>query len=125
MLQSSSHANSAPLFFFSPHRKQLFIEFTTEKKTNKKKKQSLTQAEFPATSSPLASYVTLTSELCLSSKSQGTKKYIYIYIVIHSYSIYTFQDYKANGQKMKTFLQETIFRKGGGDFSCTQWTFFF
>lgn len=55
MLQSSSQADPAPFFFFIHTANNFFIEFTTEK-TNKKK--SLTQAEFPATSSSLASYFT-------------------------------------------------------------------
>lgn len=46
MPDSSSHADSALFAYCTPHRKQLFIEFTTENK-----KQSLTQAESPATSS--------------------------------------------------------------------------
>lgn len=69
----------------------------------------MTQAEFPATSSSRNLHI---YELWSRSKSQGAKN-IYIYIIIHSYSIYIFWDYKAKrAEKTKTFLQETIFQKG-------------
>lgn len=56
--------------FFSPHRKQLFIEFTTE---NKKTKLDTSWISCYQLIAPLI------YELCSCSKSQGTKIYIYLY----------------------------------------------
>lgn len=63
--------------------------------------------------------------LSRGSKSQGAKN-IYIYRIIHSYSIYIFWDYKAKwAENEDVSTRNNLSERGGGDFPCTQWTFVF
>lgn len=65
------------------------------------------------------------SELWSRSKSQGAKN-IYIYIIIHSYTIYIIWDYKAKwAENEDVSTRNNLSERGGGDFPCTQWTFVF
>ena len=115
------------LFFFStPQTTFFFIEFTTENKKNK----AWHKLNFllPAHRSPPMSHRFLSCVCVANPREQKyiyMYIYIYIYIVIHSYSMYIFLGLQSKmGRKWRRFYKKQSFKKGGGDFSCTQWTFF-
>lgn len=58
---------------------------------------------------------------------KGTKIYIYIYFhIVFTATVCThFRITKQLGRKWRRFYKKQSFKKGGGDFSCTQWAFFF